>query len=91
MSECIRVGLATIGVHVTPITFDTSVGQRLRFDCWDSSGQERLGTNRDAYYREAIYAILFFDVQSRLTYKNCPAWYRDAKRFSQFYPSTFLI
>lgn len=69
----------TIGVEVHPLDFYTNRGQ-IRFFCWDTAGQEKLGGLRDGYYIHGNCAIIMFDVTSRLTYKNVPTWYRDLTR-----------
>eukprot|EP00210_Caulerpa_lentillifera_P006036 g5768.t1 len=77
--EWIDARLATLGVHVHVIKVETTNGP-IEFECWDSSGQQALGSHKDGYYQGAQFAILFFDVQSRLSYKNCPLWFRDLTR-----------
>ncbi|CAI9088368.1 OLC1v1022676C1 [Oldenlandia corymbosa var. corymbosa] len=71
--------IPTIGVEVHPLDFDTSRG-KVRFNCWDTAGQEKFGGLRDAYYLQAQCAIIMFDVTSRGTYKNVPTWHRDLTR-----------
>jgi GTP-binding nuclear protein Ran len=39
---------ATIGVEVRGLDFQTSHG-KIRFDCWDTAGQEKFGGLRDGY------------------------------------------
>lgn len=41
--------LATLGVEVHPLTFHTTRGQ-IRFNVWDTAGQEKFGGLRDGYY-----------------------------------------
>ncbi|GMH33311.1 hypothetical protein BSKO_01145 [Bryopsis sp. KO-2023] len=72
----------TFGVEIHPITVETSKGSIL-FNCWDTNGQEKHGKLRDEYYRDAQFAIILFDVTSRLTYKNVPLWLKDIKRVSE--------
>merc|ERR1712146_630460 len=66
----------TAGVQVHPLDFTTNRGV-IRFYCWDTAGQEKFGGLRDGYYIHSECAIIMFDVTSRLTYKNVPAWHRD--------------
>jgi GTP-binding nuclear protein Ran len=40
---------ATLGVEVHPLVFHTSRGQ-IRFNVWDTAGQEKFGGLRDGYY-----------------------------------------
>merc|ERR1711871_347144 len=71
--------VATIGVEVHPLPFDTGRG-RICFNVWDTAGQEKFGGLRDGYYIQGQCAIIMFDVTGRITYKNVPVWYRDLVR-----------
>ena len=75
----------TINVEVHPLDFFTSYG-KIRFWCWDTAGQEKLGGLRDGYYIHGNCAIIMFDVTSRLTHKNVPIWHRDLTRVCQNIP-----
>ncbi len=41
--------VATLGVEVHPIVFHTNRGP-IRFNVWDTAGQEKFGGLRDGYY-----------------------------------------
>lgn len=71
--------VATLGVEVHPLVFHTNRGP-LRFNVWDTAGQEKFGGLRDGYYVQGQCAIIMFDVTSRVTYKNVPDWHRDLVR-----------
>jgi GTP-binding nuclear protein Ran len=71
--------IATIGVEVHPMEFFTSRG-KIKFNVWDTAGQEKLAGLKDGYYIDAHCAIIMFDVTSRITYKNVPKWHRDINR-----------
>ncbi len=73
--------VATLGVHVHSLVFYTNRGP-IKFNVWDTAGQEKCGTLRDGYYVQAQGAIIMFDVTSAITYKNVRLWYNDfTKRF----------
>ncbi len=40
---------ATVGVEVRPLDFHTTRG-KIRFNVWDTAGQEKFGGLRDGYY-----------------------------------------
>jgi len=80
---------ATIGVEVSPLAFNTSVG-KIVFNCWDTAGQEQFGGLRDGYYINGNCAIIMFDVTSRVTYKNVPVWHRDIDRVCENIPIVLL-
>jgi len=77
--------VATIGVEVHPLPFDTNRG-RIQFNVWDTAGQEKFGGLRDGYYIQGQCAIIMFDVTGRITYKNVPVWYRDLMRVCENIP-----
>ena len=77
--------VATLGVEVHPLGFDTNLG-KIKFNVWDTAGQERFGGLRDGYYIQGQCAIIMFDVTSRITYKNVPNWHRDLTRVCEGIP-----
>jgi len=77
--------VATMNVEVHPLTFHTNRGP-IRFNVWDTAGQEKLGGLRDGYYIQGQAAIIMFDVTSRMTYKNVPNWHRDMVRVCENIP-----
>merc|ERR1711871_1547339 len=77
--------VATIGVEVHPLPFDTNRG-RICFNVWDTAGQEKFGGLRDGYYIQGQCAIIMFDVTSRISYKNVGIWYRDLVRVCESIP-----
>uniref|UniRef100_A0A8C7YKI4 GTP-binding nuclear protein Ran n=1 Tax=Oryzias sinensis TaxID=183150 RepID=A0A8C7YKI4_9TELE len=88
--------VATLGVEVHPLMFHTNRGP-IKYNVWDTAGQEKFGGLRDGYYiqgapfilRELVFsqcAIIMFDVTSRVTYKNVPNWHRDLVRVCENIP-----
>ncbi|KAI5945090.1 GTP-binding nuclear protein Ran [Manis javanica] len=77
--------VATLGVEVHPLVFHTNRGP-IKFNVWDTAGQEKFGGLRDGYYIQAQCAIIMFDVTSRVTYKNVPNWHRDLVRVCENIP-----
>merc|ERR1712071_585163 len=77
--------VATLGVEVHPLVFYTNRGP-IRFNVWDTAGQEKFGGLRDGYYIMGQCAIIMFDVTSRVTYKNVPNWHRDLVRVCENIP-----
>ena len=73
--------VATMGIEKHEIHFSTSSGDVI-INLIDTAGQEKTGPLRDSYYKDVDGAIIFFDVTSRITYKNVPNWHRDLKRVS---------
>uniref|UniRef100_A0A3P8VA28 GTP-binding nuclear protein Ran n=1 Tax=Cynoglossus semilaevis TaxID=244447 RepID=A0A3P8VA28_CYNSE len=77
--------VATLGVEVHPLVFHTNRGA-IKYNVWDTAGQEKFGGLRDGYYIQAQCAIIMFDVTSRVTYKNVPSWHRDLVRVCENIP-----
>merc|ERR1712203_281821 len=77
--------IATLGVEVHPMGFFTNHGQ-IKFNVWDTAGQEKLGGLRDGYYIGGNCGIIMFDVCSRITYSNVPKWYKDLTRVCENIP-----
>ena len=77
--------IATRGVNVNPIVFYTNHGP-IKFNIWDTAGQEKLGGLREGYYIQGQCGIIMFDVCSRITYKNVPKWYKDLTRICEGIP-----
>lgn len=77
--------VATLGVEVHPLIFHMNRGP-IRFNVWDTAGQEKFGGLRDGYYIQGQCAVIMFDVTSRVTYKNVPNWHRDLVRVCENIP-----
>uniref|UniRef100_A0A8C2Q2K0 GTP-binding nuclear protein Ran n=1 Tax=Cyprinus carpio TaxID=7962 RepID=A0A8C2Q2K0_CYPCA len=77
--------VATLGVEVHPLVFHTNRGA-IKYNVWDTAGQEKFGGLRDGYYIQAQCVIIMFDVTSRVTYKNVPNWHRDLVRVCENIP-----
>lgn len=52
---------ATLGVEVHPIDFHTSRGC-IRFNVWDTAGQEKFGGLRDGYYIQGLFCVLIMSL-----------------------------
>ena len=77
--------IATLGVEVQSLVFHTQRG-RIRFNVWDTAGQEKFGGLRDGYYIQGQCAVIMFDVTARVTYKSVPNWHRDLVRVCENIP-----
>ena len=77
--------VATMGAEVHPLSFTTNYGA-IKFNVWDTAGQEKFAGLRDGYYIGGQAAIIMFDVTSRITYKNVPTWHRDLLRVCEDIP-----
>ncbi|KAM9451716.1 ras-related protein Rab-38 [Clarias gariepinus] len=68
---------ATIGVDfaLKVLTWDNHTVIRLQL--WDIAGQERYGNMTRVYYREAVGALIVFDVTRASTFEAVPKWKDD--------------
>lgn len=84
--------VATVGAEVHPLEFfvgnpqDRKKKGKIKFNVWDTAGQEKFAGLRDGYYIEAACGIIMFDVTSRITYKSVPNWHRDLVRVCENIP-----
>ncbi|KAB0392620.1 hypothetical protein E2I00_000743 [Balaenoptera physalus] len=73
--------IATLCVEAHPIVFHTNRGP-IKFNVWNTAGQEKFGRLRDGYYIQAQCIIIMFDVTSRVT-RMClmgiEIWYKYVK------------
>ncbi|KAF7478322.1 Hypothetical predicted protein [Marmota monax] len=69
-------------MEVHPLMFHTNRGP-IKVNVWNTAGQEKFSGLWDSYYIQAQYAIIMFDVTSRVTYKKCltgiELWYECVK------------
>jgi len=80
-----KVYKPTKGVEVTSIVYYTNHGP-IRFNIWDTAGQEKLGKLRECYYIGANCAIIMFDLTTRVSYNNVPKWYKDLTKICENIP-----
>ena len=51
----------------------------LQAQLWDTAGQERYRAITTAYYREAVGAVLVYDITKEESYKSMEKWARDIR------------
>ncbi len=54
--ERAHVLAATLGVEVHPLVFHTNRGP-IKFNVWDTAGQEKFGGLRDGYYIQGLVCV----------------------------------
>ena len=77
--------IPTLGVEVRPLKFNTTKGP-IHFNVWDFAGQEKFGRNRGEYYIHTDCAIIMFDLQSWISYKNHAGWIEELESISGKHP-----
>ena len=66
----------TIGAAYLMKTLDFD-GKTLKFNLWDTAGQEKFHTLAKMYYRDADAAILVYDITSEASFKGLQRWYEE--------------
>jgi GTP-binding nuclear protein Ran len=77
-NEFERKYVATLGVEVHPVTFNTNYG-KITINMWDTAGQERFGGLRDGYYILGVGALVFHTPDMEHT---CERWEEDFSRIT---------
>ncbi|KAH0794964.1 Ras family protein [Histomonas meleagridis] len=67
----------TIGVDFASKTIQAENGSNANVQLWDIAGQERFGNMTSVYYREAIGALVVFDVKRSATFDMTKIWKKD--------------
>lgn len=65
--------VATLGVEVHPLVFHTTRGV-IRFNVWDTAGQEKFGGLRDGYYIQVfmhIINLIYLYIYMRIVINYC--------------------
>ncbi|XP_067853178.1 ras-related protein Rab-38-like [Heptranchias perlo] len=68
---------ATIGVDFALKVLNWEDNTIVRLQLWDIAGQERFGNMTRVYYREAVGALIVFDVSRASTFEAVSKWKND--------------
>ncbi|KAH0792901.1 Ras family protein [Histomonas meleagridis] len=69
-------GQPTIGVEFKSYTIQAD-DESVKLQIWDTAGQERFRSVSKAYFRNAVGAILVFDLTSRQSFDELDTWIND--------------
>ena len=53
--------------------------QNIRAQIWDTAGQERYRAITNAYYRNAVGALLVYDISKRNSFDNIVRWLQELR------------
>jgi len=81
--------IATQGVEVNPLPFNTSVGQ-IVFNVWDTAGQERFSGLGEGYAIGSHAAIIFCDLTNSITFKSYGRLYQEVRKTCPNIPIVFV-
>ncbi|CAF4604172.1 unnamed protein product [Rotaria sp. Silwood1] len=54
-------------------------GKTIKVQIWDTAGQERFMAITKAYYRNALGALVVFDILKASTFQNLDQWYNEVR------------
>lgn len=80
--ECTDPPRLTIGIDFSIAKFKLN-GLEMRFQLWDTAGQEKYRAITTSYYRRAMGVVLVYDVTKEKTFLNLSKfWIETAKEFA---------
>ncbi|CAF1005663.1 unnamed protein product [Didymodactylos carnosus] len=80
----------TIGVEFSKKEIRIN-GNIIQVQIWDTAGQERFMAITKAFYRNALGALLVFDIQRRETFENLDRWYQEIRANAGPHPCTIML
>jgi small GTP-binding protein len=67
----------------------TAGGESTKLQIWDTAGQERFRAISKAYFRNAVGAILVFDITNAATFEDLTGWLGDLQSLAA--PNAFIL
>ncbi|KAM3172089.1 hypothetical protein ACTXT7_015267 [Hymenolepis weldensis] len=68
----------TVGVDFFSRNILLADGTVIKLRLWDTAGQEKFKSITRSYYRNAVGALLVFDITNRDSFEHIMGWYEDA-------------
>ena len=79
---------STVGVEFKSFIIHLD-GQNIKLQIWDTAGQERFKSVSKAYFRNAIGAILVYDISNIVTFDDLSTWLTDLQQLC--IPNAFIL
>jgi len=73
----------TIGVDFSIRTIDVPINdgiRKIKFQIWDTGGQERFSYTRPLYYRGAVGGAVVFDLTDRISFDHLEKWFSEVEK-----------
>ena len=71
---------STLGaMFIAKILEIPDTNQTVKFQIWDTAGQEKYRSLAQMYYQDAAVAVLVYDITKRSTYEGIKTWIREVK------------
>ena len=78
VSGCIQEDVApTIGASFMTYLVKRPKASDVRLDIWDTAGQEKFMAITSTYYRNAVYALVVYDISDRTSFESLEKWIDD--------------
>ncbi len=81
--------ISTIGVDFKIKTMDFR-DKTIKFQIWDTAGQDRFRTITASYYRGSNAVLLCYDITDKNTFRNIHKWLEEVKKFTVGNPLLIL-
>lgn len=81
-------GQSTVGVEFKSYIC-TVDDQKIKLQIWDTAGQERFKSVSKAYFRNAVGAILVFDISNEATFDELDEWLQDLQTLCN--PNCYIV
>jgi small GTP-binding protein len=81
-------GTPTVGVEFKPFLIPVD-NQMIKLQIWDTAGQERFKSVSRAYFRNAVGAVLVYDVTDERSFDDLGNWLHDILQLAN--PNAFIL
>uniref|UniRef100_A0A0R3WZU2 Ras-related protein Rab-14 n=1 Tax=Hydatigena taeniaeformis TaxID=6205 RepID=A0A0R3WZU2_HYDTA len=81
----------TVGVDFSTRNIVLSNGTVIKLRLWDTAGQEKFKSIARSYYRNAVGALLIFDITNHTSFEHVMGWYEDAATNMKCQSPAFLL
>ena len=81
-------GQSTVGVEFKSFICPLE-DQSVKLQIWDTAGQERFKSVSRAYFRNAVGAILVYDITNDVSFDELQTWLHDLQQLS--HPNAFIL
>ena len=72
----------TLGVEFDTKTLEIA-GHSVTAQIWDTAGQERYRSITKAYYKEAVAAMVVYDISKRNSFQSLEKWLKELKDYAE--------
>lgn len=81
---------STIGVEFATRNIQVE-DQQVRAQIWDTAGQERYRAITNAYYRNAVGALLVYDITKPQSFLNIDKWIGELREHAEYNMVVLLV